>query len=91
MIDEQKHILDEILDIFKQEQIEAVMIAGDVFDRPIPSVEAIRLFNDFLNALVKEHCEVFIIAGNHDSGDRLSFGAELFENMHIHIAEIMKV
>lgn len=86
MIDEQKHILDEILDIFKQEQIEAVMIAGDVFDRPIPSVEAIRLFNDFLNALVNEHCEVFIIAGNHDSGDRLSFGAELFENMHIHIA-----
>lgn len=90
MIEEQKHILAEILDIFAQEKVQAVMIAGDVYDRNIPSVEAENLLDDFLNQLVRNKYEVFMIAGNHDSGDRLSFGASLFENMHIHIAGTYK-
>ncbi|NLH64323.1 MAG: exonuclease SbcCD subunit D [Erysipelotrichaceae bacterium] len=86
MIEEQKHILQEILDIFKEQQIQTVCIAGDVYDRQIPSIEAVNLLNWFLEELNKESYEVFMIAGNHDNGDRLSFGSSIFDQMHIHIA-----
>ncbi len=90
MIDEQKHILEEILEILQKEQVKAVMIAGDVYDRNVPSVEATNLLDRFLSELVKQQMEVFLIAGNHDSGDRLNFGSSLFESMHVHIVGTYK-
>jgi exonuclease SbcD len=90
MIEEQKHILEEILDILKEKEIQAVMIAGDVYDRNVPSIEATNLLDWFLQELVEQKLEVFMIAGNHDSGDRLNYGSALFENMHIHIAGTYK-
>jgi len=90
MIDEQKHILDEILEIIRNEHVEAVMIAGDVYDRNIPSIEATNLLDAFLSELVQQKIEVFLIAGNHDSGDRLNFGSSLFESMHVHIVGTYK-
>lgn len=90
MIDEQKHIIDEILEIVRKEHVEAVMIAGDVYDRNIPSIEAANLLDVFLSELVKQKIEVFLIAGNHDSGDRLNFGSSLFESMHVHIVGTYK-
>lgn len=86
MIEEQQHILEEILEILAREQVTTVMMAGDIYDRSVPSIEATNLLNWFLAQLNQQHYEVFIIAGNHDSGDRLGFGSALFDQMHIHIA-----
>ncbi len=90
MIEEQRHILEEVLSILKDNEVQAVMMAGDIYDRAVPSVEAVNLLDWFLNELVKGQYEVFMIAGNHDNSDRLSYGSSLFENMHIHIAGTYK-
>lgn len=65
---------------------DAILIAGDVYDRAVPSKEAVNLFNDFLTELAKRKIPVFMIAGNHDSGTRLAFGDKLFCNQGIYIA-----
>lgn len=88
MIGDQRHISEQILWIVEEERPDAVLIAGDVYDRPIPSVEAMGLFDDFLNRLVRAQVQVFIISGNHDSPERLAFAAELIEHSGIHIAPV---
>lgn len=85
LIEDQKYILDSIINIIKEKKVDAVLIAGDVYDKGIPSIEAVKLFNDFLNKLYKINLKVFIISGNHDSRDRLSFGNELFTLNDIYI------
>lgn len=88
MIDDQKYILNQIIDIVKQEQVDIVLIAGDVYDKSIPTIEAVNLFSDFLTRLYKLKVLVFVISGNHDSKDRLSFGNELFVDNGIYIEGI---
>ena len=77
MIDEQKHVFEQIIEYIKTEQPNAVIIAGDVYDRAIPGVEAVGVFDDFLTALAREGVTVMIIAGNHDSPERMSFASRL--------------
>ena len=72
MLEDQKNILDQILELADSEHPDAVMIAGDVYDKSIPSVEAVNLMDDFLVELVKRNLQVFIISGNHDSAERIS-------------------
>lgn len=80
LIEDQKYCLKQIEDKIKAENIEAVLIAGDVYDKSIPSLDAVNLLNDFLNVLIKElKIKVFMIAGNHDSKDRLGFGSKILE------------
>ena len=86
MIEDQKYILNQITDIIAQEHADAVIIAGDVYDRPIPPADAVSLLNEFLYELNRMKIEVIIIAGNHDSGDRLNFASELLERVKVHIA-----
>ena len=86
LIEDQRYICREILKKLKEKKVDAVIIAGDVFDRSVPSAEATVLLSDFLNDLHENGMEVFMIAGNHDSGDRLSFGMQLFERLDVHIA-----
>lgn len=88
MIDDQKYILNQIIDIVKKEQVDIVLIAGDVYDKSIPTIEAVNLFSDFLTRLYKLKVIVFVISGNHDSKDRLSFGNELFVDNGIYIEGI---
>lgn len=88
LIDDQKYILNQIIDIVKKEQIDIVLIAGDVYDKSIPTIEAVNLFSDFLTRLYKLKVLVFVISGNHDSKDRLSFGNELFVDNGIYIEGI---
>lgn len=88
MIDDQKYILNQIIDIVKKEQVDIVLIAGDVYDKSIPTIEAVNLFSDFLTRLYKLKVLVFVISGNHDSKDRLSFGNELFVDNGIYIEGI---
>lgn len=86
LIEDQKYMLNEIINIIKDENVEAVLISGDIYDRSIPSVEAVNLLDEFLKKLAKElKLKVFIIAGNHDSKERLNFGSKMFEDDGIYI------
>ena len=86
MIEDQEYILTEILRILEEEQPDGVLIAGDVYDKSIPSAEAVELFDDFLVKLSKRHLETFIISGNHDSAERLAFGNRLMDASGIHLS-----
>lgn len=88
MIEDQAYILKKILGIIQEEKPDAVLIAGDVYDKSVPSVEAVGLFDDFLKQLSRQRVQVFVISGNHDSPERLSFAAELIEASGIHIAPV---
>ncbi len=86
MIDDQKYILDRILEIIDDEKPQAVLIAGDVYDKPLPPADAVRLFDAFICRLADTDAEVFIISGNHDSAERLSFGSQIMDRQGVHFA-----
>ena len=86
LIEDQEYILSEILDMIREEAPDGVFIAGDVYDRPVPGTEAVRLFDRFITALAALKTQVFIISGNHDSEDRLSFGSRLMELSGVHFS-----
>lgn len=88
MLEDQEYILKVILGIVDDEKPQAVLIAGDVFDRTVAPTEALRLFDDFLDGLVRRNIETFIISGNHDSADRLAFGSRLMEKGGVHISRV---
>ena len=88
MLEDQERILLQILQIIDSEHPDAVLIAGDVYDKSVPSAEAVTLFDDFLCRLAKRQLPVLIISGNHDSPERLAFGGRLMENAGIHISPV---
>lgn len=88
MIEDQAYILTRILQILDLEKPDAVLIAGDIYDKSVPSAEAVTLFDDFLCRLAKRRVPVLIISGNHDSPERVSFGNRLMEHAGIHIAPV---
>lgn len=86
MIRDQEYMLEQVLDIIEKHGVDAVLIAGDVYDKSIPSEEAVRLLDWFLCRLSERNMETFLISGNHDSDERLQFGSSLFEAHKIHIS-----
>lgn len=88
MIEEQSYILAKILEIIENEKPGAVLISGDIYDKSIPSAEAVTLFDDFLCRLAQLKLEAFIISGNHDSPERLAFGRRLMESTGIHLSPV---
>lgn len=86
LLEDQRDILEKIAAIAREERPDAVLIAGDIYDRPIPPEEAVRLFDDFLVALAAAGARIFLISGNHDSAERISFGARLLEKNAVYIA-----
>lgn len=88
MTDEQKHILERICGIVTEEQPDAVLIAGDIYDKTVPSAEAVMLFDEFLVRLSRIARHIFIISGNHDSAERNSFGARLMHSLGIHLSPV---
>lgn len=86
--EDQRYILDQILCIADKESIDAVLIAGDVYDKSIPSEAATRLLDYFLVELAKKEIKVFMVSGNHDSDDRLNFGSTLFASNQIFISAV---
>ena len=88
MIEDQEYILTQIIRIIDEENADAILIAGDVYDKSIPSAEAVTLFDDFLFRLAKRKIPVLIISGNHDSPERLAFGNRLMEESGIHISPV---
>lgn len=90
MMEEQKYILNEILNIADNEKADGVLIAGDVYDKPIPPAEAVQLFDSFLNGLAERNLRTFIISGNHDSPERLSFGGELMKSRGVYVSPVFR-
>ena len=88
MIEDQEYILLQILRIIDDEKPDAVLICGDVYDKSVPSAEAVTLFDDFLCRLAAREIPVLIISGNHDSPERLAFGKRLLERADIHISSV---
>ena len=88
MIEDQEYILLQILQIIDDEKADAVLIAGDVYDKSVPSAEAVTLFDDFLCRLAKRKIPVLVISGNHDSPERLAFAGRLLELGGIHISPV---
>jgi len=88
MIDDQKYILNQILEIIDKEKPDAVIIAGDVYDKQVPSIEALELLDSFISDISKRKTTTFIISGNHDSAERLAFGSSLMAMGKIYISPV---
>ena len=88
LAEDQGYILSEILNIIDDQKPEAVLIAGDIYDKTVPPVEAVEMFDDFLVKLSKRGVQVYVISGNHDSPERLAFGERLMEVSGVHISPV---
>ena len=88
MISDQRYILEQILGIIKNEQADAVFIAGDIYDKAVPSLEAVQLFDDFLVNLSKLGLKVFIVSGNHDSPERIAFASRIISESGIYLSPV---
>jgi len=88
MIDDQKYILNQILEIIDKEKPDALIIAGDVYDKQVPSIEAVELLDSFISDISKRKTTTFIISGNHDSAERLAFGSSLMAMGKIYISPV---
>ena len=89
MLEDQRYILKQILTILREEQPDGgVILAGDIYDKAIPSAEAVELFDEFLTQLASLRLRVFIIAGNHDSPERIAFGNRLMDRTGIYLSPV---
>ncbi len=88
MLEDQTYILSRILSVACEERADAVVIAGDIYDKPIPSVEAVRLFDGFLTGLSQRQILVCAISGNHDSPERIAFGARLMRGARVYVSPV---
>ncbi len=86
LLEEQAHVLGQIHDVCKDERADALIVAGDLYDRAVPPVEAVALLGDFVGRVAGElGIPIVAISGNHDSADRLGFAAELLERGKVHL------
>ena len=88
MLEDQVYILNKIVNIIDLEKPAAIILAGDIYDKPIPPAEAVELFDDFLYKLSQRNLKVFIISGNHDSAERIAFGSRLFDKTGIYMSPV---
>lgn len=83
LLEDQSFILQQIVELVRSEQPDCVLLAGDIYDKPVPPAEAVTLFDDFLNKLA-QLTTVCVTSGNHDSAERLAFGAQLMREGGVH-------
>lgn len=88
MLEDQAYILTKIINMIDEQRIEGVWIAGDIYDKVIPSAEAVCLMDDFLTRLADRNLPVFVISGNHDSAERIAFGARLMDSRNIYLSPV---
>ena len=86
MIEDQRYILTKILNIIDEEKPDAILIAGDIYDKSVPSSEAVEVLDKFINDIASRKIETFIISGNHDGAERLAFASKLIDTTGIHIS-----
>ena len=88
MLEDQEYILTKIINIIDEQKPDGIIIAGDVYDKSVPSAEAVELFDDFLVRLSKRTLKVFVISGNHDSAERIAFGGRLMDKSGIYMSPV---
>lgn len=88
MLEDQKHVLEEILKYVDAEKPDAVLLSGDVYDKGVPPAEAVRLLDEFLTRLRERKTETFLISGNHDSSERMAFGGRIMDECGIHVSPV---
>lgn len=88
MLEDQRYILDEILGIVDQEKPDGVLLAGDIYDKTVPSGEAVQVLDGFLTSLADREIPVFLISGNHDSPERIAFGAEIMSGRRVYVSPV---
>ena len=88
MLEDQEYILTKIINIIDDEKPDGIIIAGDVYDKSVPSAEAVQLLDDFICRLAERKVPTYIISGNHDSAERLAFGGRLMDISGIHISPV---
>ncbi len=88
MLEDQKYILQEILHIVKKENPDAVLIAGDLYDKGVPPTEAVQVLDKFLTRLADLNIPVMAISGNHDSPERIAFGADLLKERNVYLTPV---
>lgn len=90
LIEDQRYILEKITEIVKEEKVEGIFIAGDIYDKIYPSAEAVALFDSFLVNLAKAEIKVFAISGNHDSPERIAFLGELTKKAGVYLSPVYR-
>ena len=88
MLEDQRDILTKCLEIIDREEPDAVILAGDIYDKPVPPAEAVQLFDDFLYSLARRELQVFVISGNHDSPERIAFASRLLDRSGVHLSPV---
>ncbi|MGN0764665.1 MAG: exonuclease SbcCD subunit D [Aristaeellaceae bacterium] len=86
--EDQAYILHQIIQLARDERPDGILIAGDLYDKPVPPAEAVGLLDRFLSDLAATGAQVYVISGNHDSAERLSFGSGLMQRSGVHIAPV---
>lgn len=87
LLSEQEQMLEQMLDILVQEAVDALIIAGDIYDKPTPAADAVRLFDDFVYKVSEQGIRLFVISGNHDSMERISFGSRIMQAEGVYFQE----
>lgn len=88
MIKDQEFVLEQVIKIIGDKQIDGVILAGDIYDKAVPSAEAVQLLDWFLTELSGMKMPVYMISGNHDSGERLAFGAQMLKQSGVYVASV---
>ncbi len=88
MLDDQRYILEQIVQICEREQADVLLLAGDIYDRPIPSAEAVMVFDAFLSELSARNVIVCAVSGNHDSAERIAFGSNLMKSSGVYFSGV---
>ena len=88
MLDDQKYILNEIVRVVKEEKPDVIIIAGDVYQTSTPAAEAVSLMNEYINQLHALSKQIFVLSGNHDSAERIAFGAEIMNQTGVHFSQV---
>ena len=88
MIEDQKFVFEQVYNVIENEKIDGIIMAGDIYDKPVPSAEAVKLFDEMLTRLVSINLPIFVISGNHDSAERIGFGSDILSAAKVYSSRV---
>lgn len=88
MIEDQKFVFEQVYNVIENEKIDGIIMAGDIYDKPVPSAETVKLFDEMLTRLVSMDLPIFVISGNHDSAERIGFGSDILSAAKVYMSRV---
>lgn len=88
MIEDQKFVFEQVYNVIENEKIDGIIMAGDIYNKPVPSAEAVKLFDEMLTRLVSINLPIFVISGNHDSAERIGFGSDILSAAKVYMSRV---